>query len=313
MTLLIILLTFSAGHAMEENMNAPPCIVGPTEITQGGQFLFYTTANAQCNNCHDWDISGNATISGSDQGGAVFVNANSVGQFTLNLTYFTENGCFTCTRTFNIIPAEPEPCLEPEFTSKVFCDANPPAEPGGHGTVTITNWGDATSPVESLTYIFNAADNNGNFANFSFSQNSTVTSKTIYSTGAVNYWFDPGTCPSSGNTITFRVIVTFASKECETIDENFDVIYDCGGCSPLLEPAINLSPNPATNGSTISFQGIEANKVTAIEVHDLYGNKKLSMKPENQNFMIAGLNSGIYFVTFSTTTGTSIQKKLVIE
>lgn len=316
MTFCFILLCISGAKALDTVSElSPPCIVGPQTIELGGQYLFYTTAVAQCGNCHDWDISGSASITNPslDQNGSVTVTANSLGSFTLNLTYFTETGCKTCTRTFNVVPADPEPCLEPELSSKIYCDANPPGEPGGHGAVSITNWGDATAPIESFTYIFNSLDNNGNFSNFSFSETSTQTSITIYNLATVNFWFDPGTCPSSGNNITFQVIVTFDSKECETFNDDIDVTYQCGGCEPLAQEIEGIFPNPAEDGSRIRFDGMDTNRIKNIEVLDIYGNTKINTVPQDQSFHIKGLTNGIYFVKFYTIDGQTIQKRLIVE
>jgi len=314
--LFALLLTASTISAEERDLNlSAPCIVGPSTIALGGQYLYYTSAVAQCLNCHDWDISGSASITNPslDQNGTVTVTANTLGSFTLNLTYFTETGCKTCTRTFTVVPAEPEPCLEPELSSKIYCNANPPFEPGGHGAVSVTNWGDATAPIESFTYIFNSSNNNGNYNNFSFSQTSAQTSITIFSQATVNFWFDPGTCPSSGNTITFQVIVTFESKECETFNDDIDVTYMCGGCEPLIESIEGIFPNPAAEGSTVRFDGMGANRIKNIEVFDIYGNKKINTVPQDQSFHITGLTNGIYFVKIYTIDGQTIQKRLIVE
>lgn len=75
---------------------------------------------------------------------------------------------------------------------------------------------------------------------------------------------------------------------------------------------IKIHPNPSKSNQEVSFDGIDYKEIIGIEVFDIYGNQKSTMKPRRNAFTIGRLNSGIYFVKFNTTYGT-ITKKLVIE
>lgn len=94
------------------------CITGGPNIPLGSTVTFTSVNTAQCTSCYDWDINGDATSSdnsiagnlqiiGSDIGQSVSIKGLTAGPFTIQLTYFTENGCQTCSQTFSGMVSDP--------------------------------------------------------------------------------------------------------------------------------------------------------------------------------------------------------------
>ena len=80
----------------------------------------------------------------------------------------------------------------------------------------------------------------------------------------------------------------------------------------LDEIDISLSKNPIKANQELNFTGIDYKNVIGIEVLDVYGNPKITIKPNRNGLNIDRLASGLYFIRFTTKYG-SIQKKLIIE
>ncbi|AWI26784.1 T9SS type A sorting domain-containing protein [Flavobacterium pallidum] len=100
------------------------CINGLSTVNVGTTVTYTTSAVAQCAECYDWDINGNplssdnttvgnVRITGSDTANTVSIQVLAAGPFTVNLTYFNENGCNEC--TFSGTGVNPGTML-PKFT-----------------------------------------------------------------------------------------------------------------------------------------------------------------------------------------------------
>lgn len=84
-------------------------ISGSNSLTVGQIYTFSISSSlAQCSQCHDWDInnsnnstSGNLQINGSDMNNTVSITALSPGPFNINVTFFNETGCHTCSFSGN--------------------------------------------------------------------------------------------------------------------------------------------------------------------------------------------------------------------
>lgn len=115
----------------------------------------------------------------------------------------------------------------------------------------------------------------------------------------------------AGNNLYFKAIVHYDDgTTCEFIDW---VTLTCDGSGGGGGIGLQLHPNPLKSGSIISFEGMEIEEIATIEVFDLYGNEKLSVKPSKQSFSVGNLTAGIYLVRFNNTNGAVIQKKLIID
>lgn len=88
-------------------------ITGYFNLSLGQKAIYTASANAQCGNCYDWDINeevSNASnaiasikINGSDMGKTIEIEAISVGQFQLDLSYIDEDGYHKQSFTGNVI------------------------------------------------------------------------------------------------------------------------------------------------------------------------------------------------------------------
>lgn len=103
------------------NLAYSQCIKGPVTINLNQTVVFTSVNVAQCTTCYDWDInndagsSDNATVGtlhivGTDINQTVSITGVSVGPFTIDLTYFTEKECRTCTITGTVINPVPPGC-----------------------------------------------------------------------------------------------------------------------------------------------------------------------------------------------------------
>ena len=108
----------------------------------------------------------------------------------------------------------------------------------------------------------------------------------------------------------------------EQIERDLYVLINDSGDGPYLyivDSKGNIKKKVFVKGAKnvdwedITFDGIEFHKVNAIEVFDIHGNQKVSMKPLKQSFSVRDLVTGIYIVRFTNTNGEVIQKKLIIE
>lgn len=75
---------------------------------------------------------------------------------------------------------------------------------------------------------------------------------------------------------------------------------------------ISLSRNPVKPFQELEFKGINYKDVIGIEVLDIFGNPKITMKPTKNSLNVGRLSSGLYYVRFTTKYGTQ-QKKLIIK
>lgn len=87
--------------------SSSPCIVGPDNLALNQTGIYsVSSALAQCTQCHDWDIdnlnvnvSGNAQITTDDRLNSVSIKRVGTGSITISITYFTETGCHSCSKT----------------------------------------------------------------------------------------------------------------------------------------------------------------------------------------------------------------------
>lgn len=131
-------------------------IIGPDSPGSGA--VYSISELAQCTSCYDWDVSpeGSLEIIGSDQESSVVISCLTAGDHTISVTYFTEEGCFTCEKTVNCsfgcckienIQTN-QVCIDGEISFDVSFDAS-----GGSGLYNIYQIpsgaliGSGTSPI----------------------------------------------------------------------------------------------------------------------------------------------------------------------
>lgn len=97
------------------------CINGPVIINLNQTVVFTSINAAQCTTCYDWDINGDSVSSdnvvvgtlkivGTDMNQSVSITGVSLGPFTIDLTYFSEKGCKSCTITGTVVNPVPPGC-----------------------------------------------------------------------------------------------------------------------------------------------------------------------------------------------------------
>lgn len=67
---------------------------------------------AQCKQCHQWSVEGNATIVGDNRQNKVSVKAQSSGKATLHLQYFSPQGLVKCSKDVAIVGGNAAPKTE---------------------------------------------------------------------------------------------------------------------------------------------------------------------------------------------------------
>jgi hypothetical protein len=107
-TILII-----ASSIIGYSQNNSGTITGYFNLSLGQKAIYTAGANAQCGNCYDWDINndfadtsdsfGTIKINGSDMGKTIEIEAVTVGEFKLDLSYIDETGLHTQSFIGNVI------------------------------------------------------------------------------------------------------------------------------------------------------------------------------------------------------------------
>ncbi|MEL6811379.1 MAG: T9SS type A sorting domain-containing protein [Bacteroidota bacterium] len=299
---MIGLVACMSSHSATIEETNPPCIDGPSTVTLGQTYSYSSNGNAQCSNCYDWDISGNANISGGDTANTVTINPTAVGTFTLDLTFFNEGGCFTCTKTITVLPDDCEDCVRINITGN---------QTGTDCTSAYGYLNDCVSlEIESVEWSWALVENCNNPCPLG-----TVT----------QIPFDSPVVDLSNLTVqnqqTYPYLQFFAKinykdkSVCEDFHE--ELLYcdnmNLGWNGPKLGTKLTLTPNPTNKGTNVSFEGIDAHDIVNISILDLSGNVKKDLVPSAQSFNTNNLVSGIYIVKFTTNTGEIVQKKLVVE
>lgn len=105
---------------------------------------------------------------------------------------------------------------------------------------------------------------------------------------------------------------------CDEISTNTRLSCSSGGGGPLFKAKpnkdikISLSRNPVKPNQELAFKGINYKDIIGIEVLDILGNRKITLKPTKNSLSVRKLPSGLYFIRFTTKYGIQ-QKKLIIK
>jgi hypothetical protein len=275
------LLTVATIH-----LQAQCTISGPAAITVGQSASYSIPALAQCSECYDWDVvSGNVSISGSDQNNSVTVNANGAGSFQLRITWFDEDGCHQCTWNGSAI---------------IPCDVTQ------DGIVFANLLGDGNLKFYTLPSLATGGPN-------SFTYEWTFT----YADNTTSWSYDrepyiPVPCDNPVKYAHVKVSSSVCSKE---IDKHWTPgICGTGGLTAAKTGtndarAIAVSPNPAS--SVVNFTGKNLSQCT-VSVFDRMGNIVVQKASLTRSLDIAKLKSGVYIYLINGPDG-YIQKGQFIK
>lgn len=247
--------------------------------------------SAQCGSCYDWDVSGSATIVGSDMGNSVQIQRTGSGAFNISLNYITESGCQSCTSFIQTLNT----CnfnlgiMQQYFLGLGYV---------GVSASTTPQPGSGASYSWTFTY-----------------QNSTTYSTT---TSGQIVWV-PAT---TANKIVSGT-VTLAYQSCvETASITFfNPIPEVsgfgkanGGNSSLDDPAADqkfkLYPNPTS--SSLQVEGADLNGYT-ISIYDMTGKFLAKNEQLGQQLNLADAAPGMYMYVITNKDGYRQAGKIVRE
>ncbi|RBA28451.1 T9SS type A sorting domain-containing protein [Flavobacterium tibetense] len=316
--LTLLLISFSIFSNAQCNTS---CISGSLNIPLGATATFTSNQIAQCSNCYDWDINndplssdnqtvGTIKIVGSDMGQSVQIQGVIVGPFTLNLTYFDENGCHTCCFNGYVVNG-------PVPLPKENCFGFDPVYPSDINSEGTLNYGyiggPYGTPISSagLDFTWYFKFKNGDLLTF-FTQNPTFRelcpdnpvksfalkvsngSQTKYYRSIQSGYPIPGI--SGSNTPT-----CFLHPDCE---------MGMGDIFKNMKNEIKLYPNPTSK--SINFNGDNLNN-PKISIYDSTGKELISENKKNNNINLEKLSPGIYFYEITDEDGFKQNGKIIKE
>lgn len=275
------------------------CVDSGNHITNNGDNTFTATAGAQA---YFWRIcSGTATIVGLNTNQSVTVSGTIGTTSKIMVTRFINGNCYESCEIFTIVDTTFCFDIEPQLYGKAYCGSN------RHGNIKIHSSVDI-STYASVKWYLDPNLNGSAYNGFTFdSTGGTISAEKTNSTAYFNENFDfTNPCPT-GNVWYFDLLIKY-NNGCPDYFVN-DVSVFMTPQAPIIE----VYPNPSRTGDQISFDGIDYQDLNSIEIFDSYGNSKMNVQPNNQNFSIKNLSPGIYIIRFKTITNEIFQKKLVIE
>lgn len=236
-------------------------ITGPDFLSSGQSGTFTISNSAQCSSCYDWDIvSGNATITSSDQNQSVTIQSNTSSSFKVKVTYFTESGCVvSCIKECN--PATS--CTQPELNSYFVCDGW--EQYGGHGAVYIAFPNGNTSTVQSIDWVLTNAE----FVSGSLTGQS---SGTTYGSGS------PGNIANYNcNNIGVQATVHY-NNGCSPITITETIVPSPGTGGGLKSSSVAIYPNPSKSQIEINMSSVENIKDVQVKIIDISTGKVVYTK-----------------------------------
>lgn len=257
-----------------------PCIEGENTISLNDQVTFQSNYSAQCNNCYDWDVPSGLSIIGSDEQQNVIIRGNAIGTYTISLTYFTEDGCKTCSKVINVLDCEEIPNnLGNTLVNNYLGSGN---NYNGNIILNLPNGYD-TSIIESIEWSLDSPSgyisiNNNNVGN------PYLSSPPVYS---VDYVLNSEA--QFGDDILFSVIVNFTSDSgCppQLLTEKTRLDRSMNGISNVKKVS-SVYPNPMESNSLfieikdVKNKNIELKLIDFGTGEDLYYLEKLNIETEN--------------------------------
>lgn len=264
------------------------CISGSLTINVGQTVTLSSVYDAQCLQCYDWDINGNATSSdnstvgnlqivGSDMNKTVSIKGLAVGCGTVNLTYFTESGCNNCNVTVCVI--DPPNCNAPTLSGTFYCRG------GGQKTSGFLYINDNSvdwSKISSINIWLNGA---------TFASGSDTKVLTPPFNSLTQEVFDsvPGDC-YYGNSFGAIITVNY-NNGCPSVEVGgnwYD--YDT---PPSIQSKNEISVYPNPTNSTIEFKGANLDKFQ-VSIFDINGNSVVNKSKISGKIDLSRQAQGIY-------------------
>ncbi len=261
------------------------CISGPVQL-QVGQVATYTANNpAQCSNCYDWDISGQAD-GPNDQNQTYQFSANTPGTYSICVRTFDETGnCNPCCISVSVVtPPPPSCCFDYWAVPKYFpvcfdeCTGN------------LDNvWEIHQNPCNPLPSGYTSAftnvtlNNNDTFGNCMDCSNPTTTSSGPFNS------FNMAVCSPYNHSVSFDISIYDANGNlvhtCPNEYYSFYVPPFCGKGDPFISSfkkenigasSLVVYPNPVKD--IVSFEA--AKEIQYYAIYDLSGQLIVANKVE---------------------------------
>lgn len=289
-------------HASENGPSCTNCTDPSNNITNNGDNTFTAANVAQA---YFWEIcSGGASIVGSNTGATVTVQPTGISTGSrIRLTRFVNGKCVESCEIFTFPPPSCDNCVTIEVTGN------------STGTDCVSAQANLINCYTNVASVAWSWDLYGQCNPGPCTLNTTTTYPFYSSTVDLSsICIDPINYPY----LQFFATITYNDgSTCEDWDQ---VLLTCDnmngiGCipGPKGQPEINITPNPARNGDSLSFSGIDYKEISSISILDLSGTQKMEIQPIQQSFTTNNLRAGVYIVKFTTTSGEVQQRKLVIE
>ncbi len=273
-------------------------------ITDNGDNTFTASPNAQG---YFWEVcNGPALITNGQKAKTVTVSGDAGSTSNIKLTMFINGSCVETCQTFTIPdPVECDGCIH------VTVENNGPGTDCGNAVGNLANC--LADPISSVEWYFKLIDVTGNNEELVGTDEDSPIFESLPLDLSV---YDVNRPDGDFASLIFIAYITYEDgsicRDWHSTDLTCDnMTRDDLGSGGI--PGINLYPNPLKAGTEVSFEGMEVENINTIEVFDIHGNQKVSMKPSKQSFSVRDLTSGIYIVRFTNTNNEVIQKKLIIE
>ncbi|WP_130735251.1 T9SS type A sorting domain-containing protein [Flavobacterium sp. J27] len=285
------------------NFSFSQCLIsGPSTINVGDTVVFSVpTGTAQCTECYDWDVSNSsvASIVGSDQNNTVSIQALTAGSFILQLTYFDETGCHTCSVEVNciIVPN----CCTPTLSGFYECRPNGT----GGGTMVFESPSNCEvdwSKISSISVLLNG----GTFTTSPYSGQSSITLNGPFS-GSFNLSFSGQNC--TGGSSVGVVADIYFNNGCSHV-QIFENFFDQGTPFENADKKIQVYPNPSK--SEINFKGKNLSEYR-LDLYNSKGDVILKNVKIEKAISIEKEKNGLYYYILKNENGEKQDGKIIKE
>ena len=274
---MFIFTTVSMSQTM--GLEEAPCISGPSSITVNSTAVYTASGSA----AYYWSVTSGLQIIGSNSNSTVTVKCTGTGG-TLSLVKFKNGVCTPCSKSITCTGCSGDPTAYfiPDHTIGYVWKTV--------GTVLPSNY---TSLVWSST------ETRVQQINPNTSINPTVT-------------LTAGTIPVN---LDFTATITYADGCVYEVDFSVGFSYNGPSDGTSGSQGMLIAPNPTDTGQVnIAFNN---NVSGTLELIDLVSGSTLQRKGIANSLTafleIGSLKSGIYLVRFRDSSGSSIDKKMVVE
>ncbi len=260
--LLFLTLVFSINYVFAQLSGK--CISGSTNINVGQTYNYSVSSSlGQCSNCYDWDVGSGLSISGTDQGNSVAIEALQPGSHQITVTYFNENGCNTCTINVNGIDC---PIID-QYEGLLSCSS-------GSGYIELEDVIQDLSTVASVEWTMTGGANDIIVNNATFDGNLSTQITSFQAPFREDFSL---TCMSAQSIqdIAFEAKVIF-NNGCP--DQIFYPKLTNSGRTINENTKIAVYPNPSFDGFlNINFEN-KINEEISIKVYDIMNSRILLEK-----------------------------------